>query len=415
MSQVHPGSIVSRCAAGLGLLALLGACHSPSRTSVLPVPVNASMDVVASVALARASEQLRRSAASLDPANGYPRSTDRNGNWEQKPANQWTSAFFAGTLWYMYQQTHASEWRALAERWTVGLESNKDLKNTHDLGFMLFDSFGHGFLLTGDTHYRDVVMDASRSLATRFNPRVGATQSWNTFGGADARGTWKFPVIIDNVMNLEMLFWAGSHGGDTAWSRMAEQHSITSSKAHVRSDGSTAHVALFDPATGALERTVTWQGYADTSTWARGQAWAIHGFTAAYGRTHRADLLATAQRTADWFISHLPADAVPFWDFRHPAIPNTERDASAGAIAASGLYDLARHSQPDASARYTAAADRILMSLATRYMAPATPSGAILAHSTGGRPEGFEIDVGIVYADYYFVEALLRRSGKFLE
>ena len=366
-------------------------------------------------ALRHAAAQVRRSASALDPANGYPRSTNAAGNWEQRAASQWTSGFFAGTLWYLYQRDRVPEWRALAERWTAGLERNKTTTTTHDLGFMLFDSFGHGFLLTGNAHYRDVVVEASRSLATRFSSQVGAIKSWDTQGGDDARTSWVYPVIVDNLMNLEMLFWAGAHGGDAAWGRLAERHALTSARAHVRADGSTAHIALFDPATGALQRTATWQGYADSSVWARGQAWAIHGLTAAYGRTKRPALLDAAQRAADWYIAHLPADAVPYWDFRHPAIPNTDRDASAAAIAASGLYDLARRSRAPAAARYRAAADRTIISLASNYLAPQSPSGAILAHSTGGRPQGSEIDVGLVYADYFFVEALLRRQGRFLE
>jgi len=375
----------------------------------------AAIDIVVQRALYRAAAQLRRSATALDPANGYPRATDATGNWEQRPPNLWTSGFFAGTLWYMYQRDRSPAWRALAERWTTGLEPNKTITTTHDLGFMLFDSFGHGYLLTGDAHYRDVVMDACRSLATRFDAKVGAIKSWNTLGGPDARTAWQYPVIIDNLMNLEMLFWAGSHGGDTAWLRLAERHALTSVRVHVRADGSTAHVALFDPATGTFQRTVTWQGFADSSAWARGQAWAIHGLATAYGRTKRPALLAAAQRVADWYVAHLPTDAVPYWDFRHPAIPNTERDASAAAIAASGLYDLARRSNAAAAARYRAAADRMIVSLASGYLAPQTPRGAILAHSTGGRPQGSEVDVGLVYADYFFVEALLRRQGKFLE
>jgi len=378
-------------------------------------PVTAPAGELLERALDRAGAQLRRSATALDPARGYPRSTDAAGNWEQRGASQWTSGFFAGTLWYMYQRDGAAEWRALAERWMAGLEENKTRTTTHDLGFMLFDSFGHGYLLTGNAHYRDVVMEASRSLATRYSATVGAIRSWDTWGGDDARKDWKYPVIVDNLMNLDMLFWAGAHGGDTSWIRMAQRHALTSAQAHVRADGSTAHVALFDPVTGRLERSVSWQGYADNSAWSRGQAWAIHGLSAAYGRTGRPELLSAVQRAADWFIAHLPADGVPYWDFRNPAIPNTERDASAAAIAASGLYDLARYSAAPAAARYRAAADRMLVALASGYMAPETPSGAILAHSTGGRPQGVEIDVGLVYADYFFVEALLRRTGKFLE
>ncbi|HEY2165052.1 MAG TPA: alginate lyase family protein [Gemmatimonadaceae bacterium] len=250
-----------------------------------PEAVNFPLDAVAARALERAAEQLRRTATVLDPANGYPRSTRPDDSYQQSTATEWTSGLFAGTLWSMYENSHAPEWRRLAERWTNGLEPNKNLTTSHDLGFMIFDSFGRGFLLTGDRHYRDVVLQASRSLVTRYNPRVGAIKSWDTERVADARRGWKYPVIVDNLMNLDMLFWAAAHGGDSAWARIAERHALTSARAHVRADGSTAHVALFDPATGALERTVTWQGYADTSVWARGQAWAVHGFTAAYGRT----------------------------------------------------------------------------------------------------------------------------------
>ncbi|HKG91731.1 MAG TPA: hypothetical protein VKA84_07575, partial [Gemmatimonadaceae bacterium] len=243
----------------------------------------------------------------------------------------------------------------------------------------------------------------------------GAIKSWDNNGWQGTRASWRYPVIVDNLMNLEMLFWAAEHGGDPEWARIAERHAVTSARVHVRPDGSTAHVALFDPQTGALERTATWQGYSDSSAWARGQAWAVHGLTASYGRTHRPELLAAARRAADFFIAQLPPDAVPYWDFRHPGIPNTERDASAAAIAASGLYDLARRTGGSDSERYRQAADRIFESLARGYLTVGTPSAALLQHSVGQRPQGAEIDVGIVYADYFFVEALARRRGRFLE
>jgi unsaturated chondroitin disaccharide hydrolase len=372
-------------------------------------------DIVADVALRHAAERLRRSATSLNPNEGFPRRTRADGSWEQRPARDWTSGFFAGSLWYMYQHTGDPEWRALADRWTVGLEAVKTVSTTHDLGFLLFDSFGNGFLLTGEQRYRDVVLEGSRTLARRFNERVGAIKSWDTEDRNDHRRLWKYPVIVDNLMNLEMLFWAARNGGDTAWARMAERHALTSARSHVRANGSTAHVALFDPATGMLEGTVTWQGNADTSTWARGQAWAIHGLTTAYRYTRRPELLEAAGRAADWFVAHLPPDAVPFWDFSDPAIPAVERDASAGAIAASGLIDLARHVDGERATRYRAAAERIIGALSSEYLTAGTPSAAILQHAVGQRPQGVEIDVGLVYADYYFVEALLRRRGVFLE
>jgi hypothetical protein len=387
------------------------AIPDPRFSAVLATLSRTATDSILERALHGAAEKLRRSATSLDPANGYPRFVRAaGGSWEQQSATQWTSGFFAGTLWYMYELTRRPEWKDLAEKWTAGLESNKSITSTHDLGFMIFNSFGNGYLLTGNPHYKEVVLDASRSLATRYNPRVGAIKSWNTERATDRRATWKYPVIIDNLMNLELLFWSAANGGDPAWKNMAEQHALTSARAHVRADGSTAHVALFDPTTGALENTVTWQGYSDSSAWARGQAWAINGFTNAYARTGRPELLAAAQKTADYFISHLPADGIPYWDFRDPGIPNVERDASAAAIAASGLLDLARRADSSSSARYRNVAEKILLSLARDYTA-GPESAAILAHSVGGRPQNSEVDVGIVYADYYYVEALLRLKG----
>lgn len=370
-------------------------------------------DSVAERALGHAAKKLRLAATTLDPRAGFPRFTRADGSWAVRPATQWTSGFFAGSLWYMYQLTRDPEWRALAERWTMGMEEVKTITRTHDLGFMLFDTFGHGFLLTGNPHYRDVVLTGSTSLATRFNPRVGAIKSWDTERQTDRRSAWKYPVIVDNLMNLEMLFWAGINGGNPDWWPMAEQHALLSARTHVRANGSTAHVALFDPVTGALERTVTWQGYSDSSAWSRGQAWAIHGLTASFRHAKRPELLAAAVKAADYFIGRLPPDGIPFWDLVHPGAPNTERDASAAAIAASGLLELARFVEPAGAARYRASAERILVSLTSEYLTEGTKSAAILQHSVGGRPQNTEIDVGIVYADYYFVEALLRHRGIF--
>jgi unsaturated chondroitin disaccharide hydrolase len=210
-----------------------------------------------------------------------------------------------------------------------------------------------------------------------------------------------------------MLFWASRHGGDLDWRSIAERHALTSARVHVRPDGSTAHVALFDPVTGALERTTTWQGYSDSSVWARGQAWAIYGFTTTHKYTRNPELLRAAQRTADWFIAHLPPDGIPWWDLRHPGIPNVERDASAAAIAASALLDLARSVPREQARRYRGVAERILATLSAQYVDHRPASGAILRHAVGGRPQNSEVDVGLVYADYYFVEALLRERGEF--
>jgi len=362
-----------------------------------------------------AEARLRQSATHLDPSNGYPRSTKADGKWEQRPANEWTSGFFAGTLWYVYQLTREAQWKNLAERWTSGLEGLKTVRTTHDLGFLIFNSFGHGYLLTGDARDSAVVIEAARSLATRYNPRVGAIKSWDTDSVNDGRRGWEYPVIIDNIMNLPLLFWSASHGGDSTWRAMATSHGIRSARVHVRPDGSTAHVALFSPSDGHLERTTTWQGYSDSSAWARGQAWAIHGFSSAYAATQRPEFLDAAERSADFFIANLPADGVPYWDFRIPDRSHAKRDASAAAIAASGLLDLARWAPEPSRSGYTRAADHIIAGLERDYLADATGGESILQHSVGSFPQSSEVDVGLVYADYYFIEALLRRRGLFLE
>lgn len=368
----------------------------------------ADLRAVEAHAMQYAAHQLRESAEQLDPAAGYPRSTRPDGSWELAPATSWTSGFFAGSLWKMYAATHDTAWRRLAERWTNGLAGNDTRTDTHDLGFLIFTSFGAGYRLTGNPWYRAVIDSASRALATRFSDRVGAIKSWDTEQANDRRRSWRYPVIIDNMMNLEMLFWAAAHGGDARWQTIAERHALTSARAHVRDDGSTAHVALFDPATGDLLGRATWQGYSDSSVWARGQAWAIYGFTSAYEATRRPELLATARRVADWYVDHLPPDGVPFWDFSDPAVPNALRDASAAAVAAAGLLSLAGDAGGTDSARYGAAAERGLRTLSSRYLTERTANRAVLAHSVGGLPQKAEVDVGIVYADYYFIEALMK-------
>ena len=367
-----------------------------------------SLDSLLDAAVQFAGARLRRTAESLDPEKGYPRVTKPDGSWELQGATAWTSGFFAGSLWQMYAMTRAPAWRTLAERWMKGLEANASRTNTHDLGFLIFDSFGLGYQLTNEPRYKSTVLDASRSLATRFNPTVGAIKSWDTEAVGDRRKVWKYPVIVDNLMNLEMLFWASENGGDPAWRALAERHALTSSQAHLRSNGSTNHVALFDPATGSQTGRVTWQGYSDSSVWSRGQAWAIHGLTRSAVATGNPELLAAARRAADWMVAHLPPDGIPPWDFSDPRGPVADRDASAAAIAASGLIMLAGRVDAADMSRYSSAAQRILRTLSASYLAAGTPNSSVLSHSVGQFPQGVEIDVGIVYADYYFLEGIRR-------
>ncbi|MBN1642899.1 MAG: glycoside hydrolase family 88 protein [Anaerolineae bacterium] len=355
--------------------------------------------------LSYALDVYRRTARALDPAAGYPRCTDDAGRWETTPASGWTSGFYAGVLWYLYEYSVDAGMRDLAERWTAGLDGQKLDTRSHDVGFQIMCSFGNGYRLTGAAAYKDVILQAARSLATRYNPIVGATQSWSWNRDPPI---WQYPVIIDNMMNLELLFWAAKNGGPRELYDVAIQHARTTQRCHVRQDGSTYHVVDFDPATGAVVRGLTWQGYADESAWARGQAWAIYGFTMCHRESGDAQFLATAQRLADYYIDRLPEDHVPYWDFCAPRIPDEERDASAAAIAAAGLLELSEFA-PTGAARYRSTAEAILASLSQPpYLTAGTGSDAVLDHSVGSRPSDSEVDTSIIYGDYYYVEALLR-------
>lgn len=401
-------------AALVAALALAG-CGTPASERAAPAPPSAATSApmldaaVEQRVMAHAAQRLADAADRLNPQDGYPRSTGPDGSWKLGDADSWTSGFFAGSLWLMFERTGDPVWRQRAQRWTTGLESQDTRTDTHDLGFMIFDSFGWQYQLTNDAHARDVAVVAARSLATRFNPAVGAIKSWDVDPDDPQTRGWRFPVIIDNLMNLQLLYWAAAQpGGDTDWARMATQHALTSMRVHQRPDGSTAQVALFDPVTGAFERQEVWQGQSATSTWSRGQAWAIHGFTDAYRESRRPELLDAAQRAADWYVARLPTDRIPYWDFDAPDIPHAPRDASAAAVAASGLVELGRLTGGERGAGYRRAAEDILSSLASNYLTVGTPNQAVLAHSVGFLRQNSEVDVGLVYADYYLLEAISR-------
>lgn len=357
-------------------------------------------------------------SARLDSANIYygrvnPRSVAPDGSLVLVHPHDWTSGFFPGELWMMYDFTHDPWWRGQADRYSRDIEMAKDHSGTHDLGFMIDDSFGKGWELTGDSCYKDIVCRASATLATRFNPVVGAIRSWD-----HNQEVWRFPVIIDNMMNLEMLFKAAELTGDSTYRDIAISHADRTLKNHFRDDFSCYHVVDYSPQTGKPRMKVTAQGFSDDSFWSRGQAWAIYGFTMCYRFTGYRRYLDRAQAVADWFLSlpNTPADLIPYWDMKAPGTetgsnPAVPRDASAAAVIASALYELAGYLSPDKSGRYIRTADRILTSLTTAYRLPAASShGFILGHSTGHYPASSEIDVPLVYADYYYLEALLRKS-----
>jgi rhamnogalacturonyl hydrolase YesR len=307
----------------------------------------------------------------------------------------------------LYQYTKDEKWRREAEKFSRNIEGEKFDTSSHDVGFKMNGSFGNAYRLTGLPEYKEILIQAAKTLSQRYNPTVGSIRSWDW-----NRDVWQFPVIIDNMMNLELLFEATKLTGDSAYYKIAETHAATTMKNHFRPDFSSHHVVDYDPVSGKILRKQTFQGYSDSSAWARGQAWGLYGFTMSYRYTQNPEFLAQAEKIAAFIFSHphLPADLVPYWDYNDPVLPNAPRDASAAAITASALYELAGYASENKD-KYLAWADKILSSLLCHYRAPAgTHQGFLLLHSTGHHPGGDEIDVPICYADYYFLEALLRRN-----
>jgi unsaturated chondroitin disaccharide hydrolase len=330
--------------------------------------------------------------------------TVENGKFKMVASGDWTSGFFPGELWYFYDYTRDKKWLDLAKTYTEKIKKEQFNTGTHDLGFIIYCSFGNGYRLTQDTTYRSVIVQAAKSLSTRFNPVAGVIKSWD-----HNNDKWKYPVIIDNMMNLELLFEATKFTGDSSFYKIAVSHANTTLKNHFRPDFSSWHVLDYDTQSGKVLQKVTAQGYSNESAWARGQAWALYGFTVCYRETKNRAYLAQANAIANFILTNkaLPADKIPFWDYNDPQIPDASRDASAAAITASALYELATYASPKNN--YKKQADQILTSLNKAYTSkPGENFGFILEHSTGHRPAKSEIDVPINYADYYYLEALLR-------
>lgn len=326
--------------------------------------------------------------------------------FEASKSNWWCSGFYSGTLWYLYEYTKDAALQDEARRAEKIIEKEKNNKGTHDLGFMMYCSFGNDLRLHPKTkETEEILVTSAKSLSTRFNPTVGCIKSWD-------HGSYKFPVIIDNMMNLELLFWATQQTGDSSFYKLAVTHANTTIKNHYRPDYSSYHVIDYDPATGAVYEKKTAQGYADNSAWARGQAWGLYGYVVMYRSTKNKVYLNQAQKIAAFILNHprLPADKIPFWDYDTPEIPATYRDASAAAITASALIELSGYSDPVNRKKYLGNAEQILRSLSTKtYTAPVgTNGGFILKHSSGHVPGNSEVDVPLTYADYYYVEALMR-------
>ncbi|MFV0377305.1 MAG: glycoside hydrolase family 88 protein [Mangrovibacterium sp.] len=356
-----------------------------------------------------ATKQSLLMAESLkDQPTRLPKTIDKDGKLETCGSGWWVSGFFPGQLWYLYENTPTDSLKNWAINYTLRVEDQKNTTNNHDVGFMIFCSFGNAYRLTGDTAYREVIRTASNSLITRFNPTIGSIRSWDT----PPNHKWQFAVIIDNMMNLEMLEWTTKAFSDTTYSYIAETHANTTIKNHFRPDYSSYHVVSYDTITGQVERKNTAQGYADESAWARGQAWGLYGYVMMFRETGNSAYLNQAERIADFILNNpnLPADKIPYWDFNAPDIPNAKRDASAGAIICSALIELSGFVPADKSKEYLVVAEKQLRSLSSPdFRANLGENGNfILKHSVGHFGGNSEVDVPLTYADYYYVEALMR-------
>ncbi|MDR2382857.1 MAG: glycoside hydrolase family 88 protein [Prevotellaceae bacterium] len=348
-----------------------------------------------------------------DMAGRLPRSADKDGHLVTSDDAYWCSGFTAGTLWYLYEYTPNDSLKNAAETLMKRIERQQYTTNNHDIGFMIGCSYGNAYRLTGNPEYKTVIVNAARSLATRFSPKLGVIRSWDN-------PQWKFPVIIDNMMNLELLCEAARLSGDSSLLKIAVSHADTTLKYHFHPDESCCHVVDYGILENGAYRQQTHQGYADSSAWARGQAWALYGYTMMFRETRKAEYLAQAIKIAGFIIEHprLPADKIPYWDFDAP-IPAPKgsgiggdalRDASAGAIICSALLELSAFTDKNLSEKYLEIAEKQIKALSSlEYLAEANTNGNfILKHGVGHFPNQSEIDVPLTYADYYFVEALMR-------
>lgn len=354
------------------------------------------------------TDLLLKEILKADSKNGSlvsPR-TIENGELKLVASKDWTSGFFPGELWYLFELTKNKKWKEEAIKFTSLIEKEKLNGTTHDMGFKVYNSFGNAYRLNGGEKEKEVIIQAAKTLATRFNPKIGALRSWDHHAEQ-----WKFPVIIDNMLNLELLFEATKLTGDSTFYNIAVKHANTTLKNHFRTDYSTWHVVSYDPETGFVEKKNTHQGYNDDSAWARGQAWALYGYTLCYRETKNPKYLDQAQNIANFLFTNknMPKDMVPYWDFNAPEIPIEPKDVSAAMIIASALFELSTYSKNQKD--YLNKANQILSNVSEKYTsALGTNKGFILDHSTGSKPQNSEVNVPINYADYYYLEALVRAN-----
>ena len=341
-------------------------------------------------------------------SSAFPRSMEPDGSTRGVKSSDWTSGFYPGTLLYLNRITKEQIYFETAKKWLPFNAREQTNDRTHDMGFKIYCSIGNAYEIAPSEEWKEVILKSAETLSTRFNENTGCIKSWD-FGG----DRWQYPVIIDNMMNLELLFEASEISGNQLFHEIAVSHAVTTMENHFRDDNSSYHVLDYDPQTGEVLQKLTHQGYHDESVWSRGQAWGLYGFTTAYRYTQDPRFLQKAREIADFIIGqpNMPADKIPYWDMSDPDIPEAVRDASAGAITASALLELESFIKDSSYGLY---AEDILKSLNSKdYLLRSDVSGPfILDHSTGNYPKQDEMDLPISYADYYFLVAIYRSKTR---
>ena len=344
----------------------------------------------------------------------YPR-TFENDSLVTSNSGWWCSGFYPGTLLYLHEAVGAPKLKNEAESFLKDLKREQTNTETHDLGFMMYCSFGNANRLEANPEYQEILINSAKSLTQRYHDTVQAIRSWNSAPWNQAEDD-DLVVIIDNMMNLELLFWATEHTGDSTYYDIAVNHADITLKNHFRDDHSSYHEVIYKEKTGEVKDKVTRQGAADSSAWARGQAWGLYGYTVMYRETKDPKYLEQAINIAEFILNHpnLPEDKVPYWDFNAPDIPDARRDSSAGAIMASALLELSTYVEGNKSEFYKSSAEDMLFSLLTdEYLAEKGENGGfLLKHGVGDLPGNSEVDVPLTYGDYYLVEAMLRYKNE---
>ncbi|WP_159023934.1 glycoside hydrolase family 88 protein [Formosa sp. L2A11] len=351
------------------------------------------------------TEKISQTINTIKVRDSFPRTILKGESaWELVGVRDWCSGFWPGVLWYVYEFSGDESLKQAAVEFTEPLKTIAYSKaSDHDIGFQVYCSFGNGYRLTGNEAYKKVMLAAADTLATLYNPKVGTIHS------CPMKPEYPHNTIIDNMMNLELLFWAAKNGGDKRLYDIAERHAEVTMKYLVRPDYSTYHLGSFDDETGEFLRDVAHQGYADDSMWARGQTWGIYGFAFSYRETGRQEFLETSIKLADKYLENLPEDGVPFWDFDDPKIPNAPKDASAAAVAACGMLELSTLvKDKKLQEKYFNQAKHFITTLSSEAYLSKETNEALLLYSTGNHPRNSEVDASIIYADYYYMEALLR-------